>query len=56
MTIQMAKLKRRTCMRTAETLEFFDGAYALDHGPIVRSGPSSEVAVDPASRDAYMGL
>jgi len=40
----------------AEALEVSDRAYVLDHGSIVRSAPSSELADDPVIRDAYMGL
>lgn len=40
----------------AEALKVSDRAYVLDHGSIVRSAPSSELADDPVIRDAYMGL
>lgn len=40
----------------AEALEFSDRAYVLDHGAIVRSAPSAELAGDPKIRDTYMGL
>lgn len=40
----------------AEALEVSDRAYVLDHGRIVQSAPSSELAGDPAIQAAYMGL
>lgn len=40
----------------AEALEVSDRAYVLDHGTIVRSAPSAELAGDPAIQAAYMGL
>lgn len=40
----------------AEALGVSARAYVLDHGGIVRSAASSELAGDPAIKDAYMGL
>ena len=40
----------------AEALEFSNRAYVLDHGMIVRSALSVELADDPKIRDTYMGL
>ncbi len=40
----------------AEALQLSDRAYVLDHGAIVRSAPSAELAGDPAIQAAYMGL
>jgi branched-chain amino acid transport system ATP-binding protein len=36
-------------------LELTSYAYVLDHGAVVREGPSSEVAADPAIIDHYLG-
>jgi branched-chain amino acid transport system ATP-binding protein len=36
-------------------LELADRAYVFDRGRVVKSGASSEVAGDPAVREAYMG-
>ena len=40
----------------AEALGASDRAYVLDHGAIVRTARSTELAGDPAIREAYMGL
>ncbi len=40
----------------AEALGASDRAYVLDHGAIVRTARSAELAGDPAIREAYMGL
>ena len=40
----------------AEALQVSDRAYVLDHGSIVRSAASGELAGDPAIQAAYMGL
>jgi branched-chain amino acid transport system ATP-binding protein len=40
----------------AEALQASDRAYVLDHGAIVRTAPSAELAGDPAIQAAYMGL
>ena len=39
-----------------EALGVSDRAFVLDHGSIVRSGASAELAGDPAIQAAYMGL
>ena len=39
-----------------EALDVSDRAFVLDHGSIVRSGASAELAGDPAIQAAYMGL
>jgi branched-chain amino acid transport system ATP-binding protein len=39
-----------------EALAISDRAYVIDHGRIVRDGPSSVLATDTAIRTAYMGL
>jgi branched-chain amino acid transport system ATP-binding protein len=37
-------------------LEIADRAYVIDHGRVIKSGPSAGLAGDPAIREAYMGL
>jgi branched-chain amino acid transport system ATP-binding protein len=37
-------------------LELADRAYVVDHGRVTKSGPATNLAHDPAIREAYMGL
>lgn len=42
--------------RVAESLELADRAYVVQSGRVVLSGPSRDIARDPAVRKAYLGV